>query len=118
MELHKKCSFQAVYTLLGRNQPENPDDVNLLRFSVYLHKLLRTDDLVEEGMTESEEYSNYCYMAESSCCMQIPAGTPKDVLKRIAFGMARKFATAVKTKDRPIRLLTERLSWVDENSFA
>lgn len=32
--------------------------------------------------------------------------------------MARKFAAAIKTKDRSIRLLAERLSWVDENSFA
>lgn len=83
----------------GDYNPDDPDDVNLLRF--YVSKL-------ENGKWEGVEDASYC--------TQLPAQTSKIVLMMALRHIMEEVGDEVRS-DSSIKKICERLSWLSPKSF-
>ena len=91
--------------ICGDFNPEDPEDVNLLRFDVYWAP--NKDDNPDEPI-EWEE------VEDASYCTQVPADTPKDELVRLLYIIFKRYAAVI--GDYPyasVKRLGEELSWIE-----
>lgn len=79
----------------GDYNPDDPDDTELLRFTVYWF--------------DGQEWVE---CDDTSYCTRVPAGTSDDVRQRLLEGLMDEFASAV-TGVHGTKKLGERLSWID-----
>lgn len=94
--------------ICGDYNPENPEDVNLLRFDVYWEpdKDTPTDEM--RDLVEWEE------VEDSSYCTRVPADTPEDELIRLCYVIFKRYAEVI--GDYPycsVKKLGEELSWIE-----
>lgn len=88
--------------LHGDYNPEDPEDINLLRFDVYVN------DPGTDSWTEVED---------ASYCTQIPADTPIDTLKEKIKAIFDRYRDAISSYDdylygASVKKLGEELSWI------
>lgn len=87
--------------LSGDYDPDNPEDISLLRFDVYV---------VRDGQWSEVDDASYC--------TQMPAGTDVETLKRAAAYLAKKYADVLTDDpDTSVKKLGERLSWISPDWF-
>jgi len=83
----------------GDYDPEDPDDVNLLRFSVY-----------EWGV------GGWSAVEDASYCTQLPADTSKEILELAAVRIMNKIGHVVRSGDS-VKKMCEELSWMGPDWF-
>lgn len=91
----------------GDYNPEDPNDVNLLRFDVYVNNP-DTDEEYSDGWIEVED---------ASYCTQIPANTPAEILKDKATIIFKRYREKISSYDDylngpSLKKLGEELSWI------
>ncbi|MBQ1735687.1 MAG: hypothetical protein II038_12615 [Lachnospiraceae bacterium] len=87
--------------LNGDFDPNDPEDVNLLRFDAYVY-----------------EDENWTGIEDASYCTLIPADTDPDILGRAAVHMAQKIAQAISDNTRSVKIVAGLLSWLSDEDFA
>ena len=87
--------------LSGDYNAENPEDVHLLRFDVYV---------VRDG--------SWVAVDDASYCTQMPADTDMDILKRAVKYLAKEYADVLSSDpDTSVKKLGERMSWIAPDWF-
>ena len=82
--------------LHGDYDPDNPDDIHLLRFDV---------SVVRDG--------RWSEVADASYCTQMPADTDPEILKRAVKYFAKEYAAVLKNDpEASVEKLGEQLSWI------
>lgn len=87
--------------ICGDYNPEDPDDIPLLRFSV---------SILLDGQWETVEDASYC--------TQMPVDTPVPILERALQFLFQEYKSAL--SDYPyhsVKRLGERLSWIGPDDF-
>lgn len=92
----------------GDYHPEDPEDVNLLRFDVYV-KNPDADEEYNDGWIEVED---------ASYCTQIPADTEIDILKSKIKYIFNRYRDEISSYDNylygpSVKKMGEELSWID-----
>ena len=85
----------------GDYNPEDPDDINLLRFDVYLAR---------DGRWEAVDDASYC--------TNMPADTPKPILKRALLYLLREYSNVLNSDpEQSVKKMGEGLSWICPDWF-
>lgn len=85
----------------GDYDPDDPDDVNLLRFTAYL--------ATEDGWEQ---------VNDASYCTMMPATASVDVLKRAIRSIAKEYGNVLNSDPhQSVKKLGEELSWVSPGDF-
>lgn len=93
--------------ICGDYDPEDPEDINLLRFDVYVFN----PDGDEEYLTDWVE------VEDASYCTQIAADTDASVLSKLIGRLFREYRDAIDSYEDylsgpSVKKLGERLSWI------
>jgi hypothetical protein len=98
--------------LSGDYDPNDPNDVAMLRFDVLelqqVHEHEHTDDGVIDHNFGRTTYHEWVAMDDASYCTQMPADTSDDILRR----GATMIMNATYGKDN-IKKICEGLSWIE-----
>ena len=87
----------------GDYNPEDPDDINFLRFDVYYR---------------DSKYAEWVEVEDSSYCTQMPADTPERILIQAAKAICKEYANVLEADpDQSVKKLGEQLSWISPNDF-
>jgi hypothetical protein len=88
----------------GDYNPDDPDDVNLLRFDVYVK--------LENGEWEPIDDASYC--------TNMPADAPKEVLERALRCIFNRYRDVIDGPEiyTSVKKLGEELSYIGESNFA
>ncbi len=91
--------YNADEGICGDYDPDNPEDMNLLRFDVYV-----------KGPTGWEEVDDASY------CSMIPASAPKDSLRRTLRRIFKKYREVIMSYpvEYSVKHLGENLSWITD----
>lgn len=95
--------YDADEGLCGDYNPEDPNDVHLLRFDVYYR----------EG-----EYEDWVEVEDASYCTQMPIDTNHEILERALNVIFKEYRNVI--SDYPytsVKKLGESLSWISPNDF-
>lgn len=101
--------YNADESLCGDYDPDDPDDINLLRFDVYVMREPEKWDDSDDGWRAVED---------ASYCTNIPANAPEEVLERALRVLFREYRDAI--GDYPyysVKKLGERLSHISDSDF-
>ena len=91
----------------GDYDPDDPDDVNLLRFDVY----------VRNGVDASGR-SIWEPVEDASYCTEMPADAPKEILEEGLRYIFSNYRDVIQGYPYPsVKKLGEGLSWVSDTSF-
>ena len=91
--------------LRGDYDPENPNDIPLLRFTVYLRN--------------EKDQDAWDQVDDASYCTQLPADTPRDILRKAANHLLKEFSNILNSdRDQSVKKLGERLSWISPEWFS
>ena len=101
--------YNADEGLCGDYDPDDPDDINLLRFDVYVMREPEAWDDSDDGWRAVED---------SSYCTNMPANAPEEVLERALRVLFREYRDVI--GDYPyysVKKLGERLSHISDSDF-
>jgi len=95
----------------GDYDPDNPEDVELLRFDTYVSRAL-----AEECNLHVDEFDDegYGQPQDGSYCTQVPVGTPPETLERLQREFERELEEGA--RDGTFRRRAEMLSWTSGRS--
>lgn len=94
--------YNAGEGLCGDYDPENPDDVNLLRFDVY------------KGIPEGDDMICWEAVEDASYCTRVPADTDMEVLAKLLYRIYEKYYDAIVVSEADsVKKLGEALSWIE-----
>ena len=101
--------YNAGEGVCGDYNPENPQDVNLLRFDVYIAGDAGTEDESDDGWREVED---------ASYCMNIPANTTQEILEESLKYIFSEYREVIDQYPyNSLKRLGERLSWISDSDF-
>lgn len=87
--------------LSGDFDPEDSQDINLLRFTVYLEK---------DGNWEQVDDASYC--------TNMPVDTPKPILKKALLYLLKEYSNVLNSDScQSVKKLGEELSWISPEWF-
>jgi len=93
----------------GDYDPEDPDDVNLLRFDVYVMREPEPWDDSDDGWRAVDD---------ASYCTQMPANTKPEILERALRRLFAEYEDALESDhDCSVKKLGESLSWISPDDF-
>ncbi len=91
--------------LHGDYNADDPEDIALLRFTVYLK-------------TE-EDPEQWDQVDDASYCTQLPADTPRDILKKAVKYLLKEFSNVLNSdRYQSVKKLGESLSWISPEWFS
>jgi hypothetical protein len=92
----------------GEYDPDDPQDVELLRFSVY-----------RKGIDSTNPWNDWIEVDDASYCTQVPVDTPVETLTVLLARIFNEVYDYVQAGES-IKKICERLSWiaVDDAKFA
>ena len=93
--------YNAEEGLCGDYNPNDPEDVNLLRFDVYLKD--------QKGGLQAIEDASYC--------TRMPADTPDEILKRGLRMLLKEYSVLEQDPEASVKKIGERLSWMEPAWF-
>lgn len=101
--------YNAGEGICGDYNPENPQDVNLLRFDVYIAGDAGTEDESDDGWREVED---------ASYCTNIPANTTQEILEESLKYIFSEYREVIDQYPyNSLKRLGERLSWISDSDF-
>lgn len=98
----------------GDYEPENPDDIPLIRFSCYRRR--DSDTLVRMTSHEFMDGLDWDGIDDASYCTRLPYDTPRKILRRAAGCVIDELSDAIEGGASPKKPL-ERLSWLCLEDF-
>jgi len=93
--------------LQGEYDPDNPEDVELLRYDAYVRSIDPDTD-EQRGLEIDFMRDGWGTLQDSSYCTQTPASTPRETLKQLAQLMADRLADKL---DAGWKRTAEEMSW-------
>ena len=101
--------YNADESICGNYNPENPQDVNLLRFDVYI---------AGDAETEGESDDVWCEVEDASYCTNMPASTTKEILEESLKYIFSEYREVIDQYPyTSLKRLGERLSWISDSDF-
>lgn len=95
--------------ICGDYNPENPQDVNLLRFDVYIAGAAETKGESDDVWREVED---------ASYCTNMPANTTQEILEESLKYIFFEYREVINQyPDHSLKRLGERLSWISDLDF-
>ena len=89
--------YDAYEGICGDYNPDNPDDIHLLRFDIYLNR---------DGQWEAVDDASYC--------TRVAYDTPVDTLVEKLYLIYRKYDDVFRSDpEASVKKLGERLSWIE-----
>ena len=101
--------YNADEGLCGDYDPDDPDDINLLRFDVYVMREPEAWDDLDDGWRAVED---------ASYCTNMPASAPDEILERALRVLFREYRDVI--DDYPyhsVKKLGEALSHISDSDF-
>ena len=101
--------YDAGEGLFGDYNPENPNDIPLLRFDVYVMDPVLNGEM-DDGWREVED---------ASYCTNMPTTTPKDILVKGLSYLFKEYRDVINhfPVDVSVKKLGESLSWISPDWF-
>ena len=94
----------------GDYRPDDPHDINLLRFDVYVKA---------DADTNAETVDGWAEVEDASYCTNMPATASEDVLEKALRCIFKRYRDVITGPDYPsVKKLGEELSHISENDFS
>lgn len=101
--------YNADEGICGDYNPENPQDINFLRFDVYVMRASEVEDDIDDGWRAVED---------ASYCTNIPAGASQDILEKSLKYIFSEYRDVIEQYPYvSLKKLGERLSWISDLDF-
>lgn len=104
--------YNAGEGVCGDYNPNNPQDVNLLRFDVYIM------ENTEAGNDSDDSDQNWRAVEDASYCTNMPANVSKEILEKSLKHIFSEYRAVIDQYPySSLKKLGERLSWISDSDF-